>query len=201
MRTANAGPQAVRAAYCTYPARRAVAAAIGVEPMTSPPLTAETVDPQALSGLDFLYIRLHGSPIAPDVWFGEEQGGAVEYNRAIEYNRALVPALTAEVLRRADFTGCVVVTGSCYGDQSGLLKVFYERGARAVIAGPGANYAAGRRVIGSDRLARAVLRGLSRGRSPEAALRTARLELLLRLWRPADRDTLAFEIQQKEKIS
>lgn len=172
-------------AYCTVPACRAVAEATGVAPLVSPPVTAETLDPAWLEGYDLLYFRLHGLENS-DNWFGESKWGTP------------VLALTPEMLWGVDLSGTVVVVANCYGAQSPrMIGELYTAGARAVVAGRGPNYAAGRRVIGADKLVREMAKGLRRGWSPSRALYVARLKLLTTAWRAADRDALEFSIIER----
>lgn len=172
-------------AYCTELAARAVGEATRVVPLTSPPSTHVDIQPETLEGYDLLYFRLHGIPNVP-IWFGEDRKG--------EY-----PALTAENLSGADLSGSVVVVANCYGSDSPLVCAFYHAGARAVIAGTGSNYASGKRVIGTDKLVRSLIRALARGWSLPSALRWAKMSLLATSWRGADRDAYKFQIMNGGK--
>jgi hypothetical protein len=173
-------------AYCTVPARRSVAEATGIEPLTSPPMTAVEFEPGWMEGHDLLYFRLHGLNEAT-LWFGEGRDG----------NHCL--ALTDSQIKQADLDGAVAVIGNCYGARSPMVKALYQAGASAVIAGSGENYAAGQRVIGADKLAREVIDGLRRGRSVTRALYIARLKLFMTVWRAADRDALEFRVIERRK--
>lgn len=177
-------------AYCIAPAARAVAAATGVRPVTSPPWTADLIRPEMLTGHDLVYLRLHGLPNVPDVWFGEWPDGR------------LVPALTKGNLDELDpiegLGGATVVVANCYGAESPLLRELLEAGARAVIAGSGPNVAAGKRVVGPDLLVSWVIRAMRRGMKPRRALRVAKGRLALSAWRSADRDAMRFRLEIRD---
>ncbi|NIM51635.1 MAG: hypothetical protein GTO22_20710 [Gemmatimonadales bacterium] len=79
-----------------------------------------------------------------------------------------------------------------------MVAACYRAGASAVIAGPGPNYAAGKRVVGTDLLVKWLLYGLRLGLGPKRALQMARMRLKATSWRGPDRDALAFKIQQRE---
>ncbi len=171
-------------AYCTAPAREAVAEATGVEPLVSPPMTASEFNPTWLEGHDVLYVRLHAT-VDQTVWYGEgPQGG-------------LYVALTINQLREARLAGALVLVANCYGAKSPMVAELYRAGASAVIAGEGPNFAAGGRVIGADKLAREVIAGLGKGLSIERALRFAKVKLLTTAWRGPDRDALGFRIIER----
>ncbi len=169
-------------AYCTKQALEAVRSATGVEPLTSPPLTASLIKPEQIE-CDFLYVRLHGVATVT-VWFGEDE------------NDNMIPALNRSIVRAADMTGSVVLVANCYGDQLPLVDDFYHSGAEAVIVAGGDNYAAGRRVIGTDKIAKNMIKSLKRGVGPKRALRNAKIRMIPTLWRYADRDALGFKIRR-----
>lgn len=184
-------------AYCTEVAGKSVAKATGVRPLTSPPLTVTTLDSKTLEGYDLLYFRLHAFK-GGDRWYGESFETA-SLPKAVQ-SAALKrwPALDRLHFIEANLSGAVVVLANCYGASSPLIRDIYEAGASAVIAGPGSNYAAGNRVMGTDLLVRQVIRGLRAGRNIKKALRRAKLRLLLTAWRKPDRDALGFKIIQME---
>jgi hypothetical protein len=92
-----------------------------------------------------------------------------------------------------------VVIANCYGSQSTLPHLFYRAGAGHVIAGPGPNFAAGRRVIGTDKLVENIIKGIGRGWSPHNALKWAKAILMFGSWiRQADKDTLEFRIIERK---
>ena len=167
-------------AYCIIQAAEAVRKALDVEPLTCPPTHGLT--PGDLSGRDLVYIRLHGSPQFPGVWFGEDESGS------------RFPALTIEDVRAADLSGAVVIAASCYGADSEFPAAFYAAGAALVVAGSGPNFAAGNRVIGADLLAQTVLKSLAAGIKPEKSVTLAKARLCLSSYRAADRDTQQFKI-------
>lgn len=173
-------------AYCTALARPAVAQATGVEPLTSPPVTAEGFAPDWLQGYDLLYFRLHGSPGRVG-WFGEGDG-----QTPLALARCQVEAV--------DLGGAIVVVGNCYSaDGDPMVESLYKAGARAVIGGRGPNLAAGNRVVGTDLLVQWLLWGLRMGMSAGRALEVARGRLLLTVWRAADRDAFKFKVITKKE--
>jgi len=179
-------------AYCTEAAREAVRRAVGVEPLTSPPLSAGNV-PDVWAGADFVYVRLHGRPDVPDTWFGESAAGN---------------AITALTISDLKTVSGVWLLANCYGAESPWVAALYRAGAQAVIAGDGPNYAARKRVAGSDLLARWLRYGLALGLSVQWALRLAKARMSLstfsrakvngRIVRP-NADTLAFQILRAEE--
>jgi len=165
-------------AYCTESAKRAVGAATGTEPLTSPPTRASTFDPQWLEGYDLLYFRLHGKP-GSSSWYNDDG----------------VMALAPIQVQRADLDGAVVVAANCYGAENAqMMEAFYRSGARAVIAGPGENLAAAERVVGADLLVQWVRRLMRLGAGVERALQVARVRLKLTGWRASDRDAAQFAV-------
>ena len=173
-------------AYCTRPARFAVAMATQSDPMVSPPMVAAGFESRLMIGAALIYIRLHGSKSKPAQWFGEDDDGR------------LWLALRADQLAGVRFERQpVVVIANCYGDKSAISQAFYNAGATAVIAGSGENYAAGRRVIGTDKLVQGIIDGLRQGMTPAGALNMAKRQLWLTAWRKPDRDALGFNILEK----
>jgi len=85
-------------AYCTEAAREAVAAATGVEPVTSPPMTADGFDVQWMARHDVVYFRLHRIRERGG-WYGE--GVLGPENHVVRRPLALVRAQ----LRGADLGG------------------------------------------------------------------------------------------------
>jgi hypothetical protein len=150
-------------AYCTQTARHAVRRAVGVEPLTSPPLHAGCL-PADWADADFVYVRLHGRDDVPDTWFGESDDG---------------DSTTALTLDSLPPVHGVWLLANCYSAESPWPAALYRAGASAVIAGSGPNYAASRVVIGTDLLARWLRYGLSAGLSTVAALRLAKTRLFL----------------------
>jgi len=171
-------------AYCTAPALAAVEKALDVEAYSSPPYKASTFNPALMAGRDMLYFRLHGLPAVPYQMLGEDMEGN------------MAPALNLEHLNGVDLGGAVVMIANCYSAESPFVPAFYRAGARAVIAAPGANFAAAGDVIGSDLLARWVKLGMEAGLSIGRALSVAKMRLLPTAWRAADRDALGFKIME-----
>jgi hypothetical protein len=171
-------------AYCTLPARPAVAHAMGVVPFTSPPYTAKNFSPRLMVGNDFLYFRLHQIESMPGIWLGEDLNGDMS------------PALRLDQIANVNLSGAVVLIANCYSSDSPFIPAFYACGAGAVIAAPGKNYAAGDQVIGADLLAQWIRRLIGRGWPVGRALAAARGILTMTSWRAPDRDALAFQIMQ-----
>lgn len=175
-------------AYCTEVAAVAVQKALGITPLTSPPLIASQFPVRKLRDLDMLYFRLHST--AQGQWYGEGQDGSKP------------TALVIRNLAHASLSGCVVLIANCYGTEDIFVSALTSAGA-IVIAGPGPNYGAARRVVGADLLARWVWRGLRLGLPVRWALRLAKMRLRLD-WRQfktalgqkicPSKDALAFEI-------
>src|SRR3990167_6594771 len=124
------------AAYCTLPAKRVVQEVTGVMPFTSPPLTVQSFrqsgEPfESLFNSDIIYFRLHGLPLIPNRWFGEDGNGNLIAVIGKEHIQSI--KLLPET---------VIIVANCYGAESLLAQEFYGVGARTVIAGSGPNYAA-----------------------------------------------------------
>ena len=164
-------------AYCVESAERPVGAALGVTPLTSPPVTSQTFDPKWLEGYDLIYFRLHRRPKFL-TWF----------------NDAGQPALDIMTIHQAKLGGAVVIVANCFGASDSIVSALYMAGAAAVIAGEGPNYAASNIVIGTDLLAQWVRRGLAVGLPVRLALAVAKARLALTAWRHTDRDAVAFRI-------
>lgn len=170
-------------AYCVESAREAVQRATGVEPRTSPPLTADRFEPAWLEGHDLLYFRLHGLQLIADVW----------------YNDARVAALYKGTVMQAHLGGAIVVVGNCHGaEQPAFVQTFYQAGAGAVIAGYGENVAAKKRVVGTDLLAQWLIGGLKAGLPLGYALLGAKARLAATVFRKSDRDAIGFRIVERE---
>ena len=179
-------------AYCTEAAREAVRRAVGVEPLTSPQLSAGNV-PDVWAGADFVYVRLHGRPDVPDTWFGESAAG---------------DAITALTISDLKTVSGVWLLANCYGAESPWVAALYRAGAQAVIAGDGPNYAARKRVVGADLLARWLKHGLGLGLPVHWALRLAKARVSLSIHSRAsvsghvvwpNADALAFLLQRTEE--
>jgi hypothetical protein len=174
-------------ALCTQAAGVAVEKAIRGEIYTSPPIDKSTFAKLfvKMEAADFLYFRLHIIPHSPGIWWGDNG------NRKQPY---WPPAVTKDQLALVNLTGKVVVIANCYGLKDEMVLAMLAQGARAVVAGEGPNYAAKRRVIGADLLAKWMFRGLRMGLSPGGALKLAKARLIFTAFRETDRDARAFQL-------
>jgi hypothetical protein len=174
-------------AFCTLPAREIIADALNVSPVTSPPVTVQTFEPEMLQA-DIIYIRLHGLPMIPTRWFGEDEQGNLIAAMGIEQIEAMrLPP------------GSTVIIANCYGTESPMTKEFYDAGAKAVIAGSGPNYASTEKIVGADLLATRIIDNLLAGHSAYEALVMAKAKMLITAFRESDRDTLEFQIVERPK--
>jgi hypothetical protein len=155
-----------------------------VEPLLSPPWTSASLVPQRLAGADLLYVKLHGLPGQP-FWYGDD----------------LITALSARMVRETDLAGTTVFVANCHlfeqradGIQpSPMLDALRAGGARAVVGGPGENYARSSAVHGADLLGCYFRRALALRLLPRLAFRIARAALALTRHQDlATADTLAF---------
>lgn len=174
-------------AYCSASFGRLVRRVAGASPTLCPPTTMETFEIRDLEGHDFVYFKLHGLEGQP-YWYGD----------------SLTTALSAGQLATADLQGAVVFVANCWlvdddGTPSPMLEALMHadqptRGPRAVIGGPGKNYALRNRIGGADLLALYVRFFLEVGFSLWSAFKWAKLRL--QIVRPSyvTRDTLAFRI-------
>ena len=106
-------------AYCTEIAQASVAAATGVLPVTSPPVTALEFDRGLLEGHDLLYFRLHRL-LDRKGWWGEGRHGGMLF------------ALARAQVQRADLGGAIVVVANCHGaDDDPMVEALHEAGAAA----------------------------------------------------------------------
>lgn len=175
-------------AYCIAPAVRAVRAATGTAPLTSPPWTADLLRPEMLAGWDLIYLRLYGLPDAADTWFGGRAG-------------ELVPALCKyhlDALEPDGLGGAGVVVANCYGASSPLIAELYQAGAGAVIAGHGPNWGAADRLVGTDLLVHSIILGMRAGMGIKRALQMAKVRLAFSAWRAADRDAMQFSLIERK---
>jgi hypothetical protein len=167
------------AAICTEAGREEVAAALGIEPVTSPPLRAPLSDDdrarlcEAMRDAEMIYVRLHGLRGTVG-WFGEEENLLGAYG--------IVAALGLADVAGLPWADAIVLVANCYGaDGDPMIDAVYEAGARLVIAGRGRNWAGSRMVAGTDRLAQGYarwLRWLGTGeRAARIGLALARVEM------------------------
>lgn len=161
-----------------------MAKALGVEPITAPPVMASdrVLSSREASEADLIYIRLHGRDDIRWMWYGEKIRGI------------WIPALSVDEIADADLAGKMVVAATCFGATSEFAPAFKAAGA-TYVSGFGSNYAAvTEHVIGADKLASGLAQGLGLGLSHAGAFRWARARLLPTAWRRADRDALAFTL-------
>lgn len=178
-------------AYCTYPVKSIVEEVAGVPPFTSPPLTIQTFHQSgepydALFLSNIIYFRLHGLPLIPNRWFGEDMDGN------------LIAAIGREHIQSIKLLpNTVVILANCYGAESPMVQDFYNVGAAVVIAGSGPNYAGVNVITGVDLLAKEIITALQDNHSAEGALLLAKRKLLFKSWQQPNRDTLGFHIMEK----
>lgn len=173
-------------AYCTEEARVAVARATGVQPLTSPPMTASEFETKWLEGYDLLYFRLHGKRGIPG-WYGDGAAGEPA-------------ALFSVHILGARLWDVTAVVANCFSaDDDPMVDALYRAGAGYVIAGPGENKALGRKVVGTDLLVQWVLRALRAGWTVPVALSVAKARLALTAFRESDADALGFKIVKKKE--
>ena len=158
--------------------------------LTSPPVFAGDFNPEWLAGNQFIYLDLHGQPGSVYLYSGPDE---------------LWAALALNTVRNARLGGAVIFATSCYLTESPFLPIFLQAGARAVIAGAGANWGTRGRVSGAQLLAMIVLKLLRSGLPVERALPEAKRRLGLSWHRVRDRqateDALKFELFKKEITS
>ncbi len=138
--------------------------AAGVRPLLSPPVTAATFAPGHLTGYDFLYFKLHRLLKEP-YWYGDNW----------------TTALTAAQLADADLNGAVVFVANCFLwdpdldplETAPMLQALLTAGARAIVGGPGQNYARKQTVMGADQLGLTFRKTLRLGFAPHTAFKLA----------------------------
>lgn len=164
-------------AYCASSWAGQVRRAVGVEPLTSPPLSDGGISPPMLEGYDLIYLDLHGQK-GWACWQGD----------------AGVWALCAETVARAHLGGAIVYATTCFIDQTDLLPAFLGAGA-VVIGGSGLNfeYESGP-LRGVHLLGLWIRRALSLGIPVEAALAIGKLRVRAGGDSLAARDTAEFRI-------
>lgn len=110
-------------AYCAQSFARDVRRAAGVQPLTCPPVFADGLDEDLLSGHEFVYFQLHGVPGEP-YWYGDGWVTAINDGQLAAVGNATV------------FANC------CYLPEGPMLAAMLKAGA-TVVGGPGENYAGG----------------------------------------------------------
>jgi hypothetical protein len=146
-----------------------------------------TFEVRDLEGRDFVFFKLHGLEGQP-YWYGDNH----------------TTALSAGQLATADLQGAVVFVANCWllnddNQPSPMLEALLHtqdphRGPRAVIGGPGTNYAYRNRIGGADLLALYVRFFLEVGFTVWSAFKWARIRLQVVRPTHVTRDTLAFRI-------
>jgi hypothetical protein len=174
-------------AYCDQSFEKSMRWVAGVQPVTCPPVTAETFDLAWLENQDLILIDLHGEQ-GLDYWYAviDEPGGIAQR----------IAALRAEQIRQANLGGSVIFATSCYLGEEGnpMLEALLDAGASIVIAGAGKNYAGERKMAGAGLLGLFFRMFLETGVSPLKALATAKHSLrLVARNRRAREDALAFQ--------
>lgn len=182
-------------AYCAASFEKSVHRAAGVQPVLSPPVDLELISPAQFEGYDFIYFKLHGLPGQP-YWYGD----------------FWTTAISADQVRKMTLDNTIIFAACChlYQGEPGhyrpgpMLTALLSAGARAIVGGPGINYAKGYALYGADVLGHAfrIFTGLKF--QPTTALRLAlartRLHLRLKKKRITEKeladtiDTLAFRI-------
>ena len=162
-------------AYCCASFREATRRAAGVEPLLSPPVSADDFNlafnlawlesmggPETRPYDRLLYFDLHGEPGEP-FWRGDKG----------------IVALTASQVRETDLSGAVVFALSCYlaDEDSPMLDALLDAGAEYVIGGDGANYAGRQTVWGAGRLGLWVRVLMQLGMEPLRALAVGKKRL------------------------
>lgn len=170
-------------AYCAQSFERSVRRAAGVEPLTCPPLSFQKFGVLQLSGKDFVYFKLHGLPAQP-YWYGD----------------GWLTALSEAQLRQADLRDSVVFVANCFLPESPMLDALLAAGAKAVIGGPGPNYASVAGIDGADLLGLWIRWGLQLGASVQEAFDIARVRLHLKPGLAAQ-DALGFQIWEGRKAA
>ena len=168
-------------AYCALSFRHSVAAAAGVTPITSPPLTAGTFHHTWLEGHSLIYIKLHGLAAQP-FWYGDNWQTAI----------------SAKLIRQASLPNTTIFVANCYLADSPMLPALLATGA-TIIGGYGPNFARSDQVYGTDVLGRLIRRLINRHIPPTIALPTAKLLLRQRARTdPALLDALDFRLYQED---
>lgn len=135
----------------------------GIKPLTCPPIIETEFDWCLLQGRDLIYLDLHGQP--SDVrWYGDDH----------------LPALSAELVLRADLSGAVIFAINCYlaDEGSPMMDALLDAGAKYVIGGADKNWAAGKFLLqGGTKLAQTFVRMMKLKVAPLQALTIAKARL------------------------
>ena len=131
----------------------------GVQPLTSPPLTLATFDPQVMAGADVVFFKLHGLEGQP-FWYGDNG----------------ITACSAEQIAGSPLKGAFVFIANCFGGNgSPMVQATFDAGAECVITGTGPNIAGITQAAGADDLGRCWRGALGLGRDAAGAFRVARM--------------------------
>lgn len=175
-------------AYCAASFEQQTRRAAGVNPITCPPVTAETFSVSSLENRDFIYFDLHGFPGA-SFWMGDGN----------------IVALEAYQLAGANLGGAVVFATNCYlgDDNSPMLDALLQAGAGVVIAGAGRNWSPATGLsYGAGLLGFWIRKLMSLGMRVDRAFDIAkkRVGLSVILNRDATKDTLAFKMFKRAQV-
>jgi hypothetical protein len=132
-------------AYCAFSFAAATRKAAGVDPLTCPPLSADSFDPGILKGRDFIYFDLHGLPNTP-YWYEELPGPIGLPERTI--------AVWDHQIKQAHLGGAVVFVANCFLADGPMLQALLDAGAGHVVGGAGLNYGGKSRPDGANELGR-----------------------------------------------
>ena len=141
-------------AYCAKGFEDNVRWASTVNPVTCPPVTAETFDLSLLEGNDLISFNLHGREDIPS-WFG---GGTYQGDVAI----------TADQIKSVDFGQSVIFVAGCNlfynGQQSPMLDALIAANAGWIIGGGESNFTTiGGAKLGADLLGFGLVRFMRLG--------------------------------------
>lgn len=214
-------------AICLKSSVISVRKASGVAPRTSPPINIDTFDPQALSGHDFYYFKLHGLP-DERFWYGDSY-----------HTTTCSAGMLAAINMRIGFggRGAVVFVANCYflpavkdcadacphnpndcGHErtkcpyllanAPMLQALFTAGARAIVGGPGENYARTRTIAGADLLGKTLRLLIASGMSVDNAFSISRLRVMAQSAamtisdknNKAEEDTLGFQLITRDQL-
>jgi len=147
--------------------------------LTSPPVEAESLPPQALKPSNFSYYNLHGLEDSPE-WFGQRDPFE-DGESSVDFPIALRPQDVVNGGRAPQ----VVFTEACYGanvlqksSESAICLKFLDQGSKAVIGSTKISYGSVTPpLIAADLLGQLFWEGLKAGMSTGEALRQAKLKL------------------------
>jgi hypothetical protein len=135
-------------AYCMRSVAPVVHRASGTFPITCPPFDVRTFDPKVFEWADFIWIGLHGVSDRPDYLYGDE---IVSKPFPIR-----LEALRVEGIADLNLTDKLVYAATCYMPSTNFPEAFRAAGA-TVVGGEGKNYGSHKRIVGVDKLGRALM--------------------------------------------